>query len=650
VRSTKLNSNHSSPGQPCLKGFSQKAGATHPPQFDTELSDFLSPNGRWLAYPATPIGCWEIFLQPFPAPLRCGDFPFGRARRLTRGPGAKLGLRWFPDSRSIAYLCDETGSEEYSLYHQPLTGPARKIETGFAVEPNFAISPTGQIACFESGTGKLYLLPKLLIDITYPGRSLTFSPDGRFLAAVAETSGQDTGLFLISTTTGQILLDKTPPAQDPVFSTDSSTLAFSDLSGERATLIVYSISTGQFTRLESLPDGCRASSRHDLTQPAFSADGHSFVCVAANGPESALVLCHCEQAFPSERSNLLLNGEIPSIRDCQSAPTGYAAKPRQLAVTPSPGLCSRPTFTPDGDSVIFAFENAEYPPALWRYAIKSGVFSPLMRPEMNLRAIPAKPAQADYPPRRCPEKITYPSLDGQPVPALLYRPANPTGAAVVYIHGGPNWLCQNHWDENINDFLERGWMVLAPNYRGSTGYGRTWQLANRRDPGGGDCDDILAAADYLIQAQLAESHKIAVTGRSYGGYLTLMALIRAPEKWCAGSAVAPFFDFFNREGMREDVIRWDIENFGDPAERPEFFRERSPKFQLKKIQTPLQLISGANDFRCPAAESLAARDELQRLGKSVDLCLYPDEGHVFLKSKNILHARQKRLEFLAKYL
>ncbi len=192
--------------------------------------------------------------------------------------------------------------------------------------------------------------------------------------------------------------------------------------------------------------------------------------------------------------------------------------------------------------------------------------------------------------------------------------------------------------------------MLAPNYRGSTGYGRSWQLANRCDPGGGDCDDILAAADFLTQAQLADPQKIAVTGRSYGGYLTLMALIRAPGKWCAGSAVAPFFDFFNHEEMREDVIRWDLENFGDPAERPEFFRERSPKFHLDKIRAPLQLISGANDFRCPASESLAARAELQRLGKSVELCLYPDEGHVFLNSRNILDARQKRIQFLAAYL
>jgi dipeptidyl aminopeptidase/acylaminoacyl peptidase len=597
------------------------------PLIDTELSDFLSPDGRWLAYPANPSGRWEIFLQPHPA---------GRARRLSTGPGAKLGLRWFPDSFTLAYLRDETGSEDYSLYIQPLPvprspagdAPARKIETGFPVEPNFAISPSGQIACFESGTGKLYILPNLLTDLGCPGRSLTFSPDGRYLAAVAETGGQDTGIFLISMETGQIILDKTPPAQDPVFSPDSATLAFSVSVGERSTLTLYSLSTGKFTPLDIL-------SNIDLTQPAFSPDGRSLVCVASNGPESILLLCHCERAFPSERSNLRLNGETASTGDCRAAIT------RWLAVTPAPGVCSHPTFTPDGESVIFAFENAKHPPALWRYTVKTGLMKPLppfSNPENGGRR------------GKGVEHITYPSLNGLPVPALLYRPTNPTGAAVVYIHGGPNWLSQNHWDEHINDFLERGWTVLAPNYRGSTGYGRSWQLANRFDPGGGDCDDILAGADFLIREQLASPEKIAVTGRSYGGYLTLMALIRAPEKWCAGSAVAPFFSFFASEHIRPDVLRWDIENFGDPRQRPEFFRERSPQFHLEMIQAPLQLISGGNDFRCPAAESSAARDELARLEKPVELCLYPDEGHVFLKSKNMLDARQKRLDFLAKHL
>jgi len=578
------------------------------PIIDTELSEFLSPDGRWLAYPANSTGRWEISLRPYPA----GAFPSGRARRLTTGPGAKLGLRWFPDSQAIAYLCDETGSEEYRLYVQAIHSPARKIEAGFPVEPNFAISPTGQIACFESGTGKLYIIPNgcratSRHDLGCPGRSLTFSPDGRYLAAVAETDGQDTGIFLISTATSQIILDKTP-AQDPVFSPDSSTLAFSDLSGERSTLTLYSVSTGQLTCLNILPSA-------DLTQPAFAPDSTSLVCIASTGPEATIASFDLTQH--------ILHTTSPAL-----------------------GICSRPVFTPDGETVIFAFENADHPPALWQYTVKTGVFFPLTRPELNLRAAPAKPAQADL----TITHSTYPSCDGLSVPALLYRPANPTGAAVIYIHGGPNWLSQNHWDEHINDFLEHDWMVLAPNYRGSTGYGRSWQLANRFDPGGGDCDDILAGADFLVREQLASPEKIAVTGRSYGGYLTLMALIRAPGKWRAGSAVAPFFDFFSREGMREDVIRWDIENFGDPDNRPKFFKERSPKFHLEKIQAPLQLISGAHDFRCPPVASLAARDELRRLGKSVDLQLYPDEGHVFLQSRNILDARRKRLEFLKKYL
>jgi dipeptidyl aminopeptidase/acylaminoacyl peptidase len=191
-------------------------------------------------------------------------------------------------------------------------------------------------------------------------------------------------------------------------------------------------------------------------------------------------------------------------------------------------------------------------------------------------------------------------------------------------------------------------VVLAPNYRGSTGYGRAWQHANRFDLGGVDTQDVVAGADYLVREGLADAARIAVTGRSWGGYLTMTCLTQYPDRWAAGSAVVPFLNWFTAHAnSRQDLQHWDVENFGDPEENRDLWRERSPFFFLDRIQAPVQLISGAHDIRCPASEALQARAELVAWGKVCDLVLYEDEGHSFLKIENVLDVKKRRLAFLA---
>ena len=180
--------------------------------------------------------------------------------------------------------------------------------------------------------------------------------------------------------------------------------------------------------------------------------------------------------------------------------------------------------------------------------------------------------------------------------------------------------------------VSRGWAVLAPNYRGSTGYGREWQLASRFDLGGCDTEDVVAGADYLVREGLADPARIAVTGRSWGGYLTMTALTGYPDRWAGGSAVVPFLNWFTAHAnSREDLQHWDEENFGHPERDRELYYERSPFFFLERIAAPVQMICGAHDVRCPASESVQARDRLLALGKTCELVLYADEGHSFLK-------------------
>ena len=192
---------------------------------------------------------------------------------------------------------------------------------------------------------------------------------------------------------------------------------------------------------------------------------------------------------------------------------------------------------------------------------------------------------------------------------------------------------------------------MAPNYRGSTGYGRDWQYANRFDIGGVDTDDVTAGVKYLLENKLADPQRIAVTGRSHGGYLTMTCLTRYPDLWCTGSAVVPFLNWFTaHRNSREDLQHWDIQNFGDPKENHDLWYERSPFFFLDNIKAPVQLICGENDPRCPPSESIQARDKLLEIGRDVDFMIYQGEGHAFLKTENVVDAEVRRVNFLVKNL
>ncbi len=302
------------------------------------------------------------------------------------------------------------------------------------------------------------------------------------------------------------------------------------------------------------------------------------------------------------------------------------------------GIYSHPRFDVSGKSLLFIFESPRLPADLWQLDLNGKEFVQLTH---------SLPPDIDTSNFIVPEEVWYPSIDGVMVPAILYRPRKPRAPALVNIHGGPNWLYQCNWHPLMSYLAAQGWAVLAPNYRGSTGYGRPWAQANHMRIGELDTFDCAAGAQYLVSEGLADPAKIAVSGRSHGGYLTMTCLTEYPDRWAGGSAVVPFMNWFTcHENARADLQHWDIENFGDPVQNADLWRRRSPFFYLDRMQAAVQLICGANDPRCPASESVAARDRLQQLGKPVEMLLYADEGHGFLKLENVIDHELRRLTFL----
>jgi dipeptidyl aminopeptidase/acylaminoacyl peptidase len=252
--------------------------------------------------------------------------------------------------------------------------------------------------------------------------------------------------------------------------------------------------------------------------------------------------------------------------------------------------------------------------------------------------------------------VHYPSKDGKwQISAFVYVPYNAErngkNAAVVYIHGGPDYQSQNLFNRNIQYLVNQGFFVIAPNYRGSTGYGKEFADADRFDMGGGDLQDVISAAEWLKKTGFVEPKKIAVMGPSYGGYLTMMAVTKAPELWAAGVPIVPFVNWFTEIENEDPLLREsDLALMGDPIKEKARYQDRSPIYFVDQIKAPLLLLAGGNDPRCPHTEAEQVASAIKKRGGVVELKVYENEGHGFAKVENQIDAFTRVANFLKKYV
>jgi len=598
------------------------------PNVDNGLKFDISPNGQRLIFSWNKTGKWELWemslrerqLEAAPSILEVASSERTNALLATTSQvdGAKFSPRFSPDGTQIAYALDMDGSESYHIILHDLSTNTSKDLTpriAYAHQPNFAWSPDGKMLAVLSdkhGQFALHLLPvdgtegRMIKNVFHPCWDVVWSPDGQWIAIEAESTASDRSIYVmpinrprktgkgkaIKVATTEIKLN----AQHPAWSPDSKFLAFSGENGEWHDIGLFNVETQEITWVNE--------SAGDDSQPAWSRSGDVIGWIHSDGAKTSFQFKKGSDAIREKR-----------IGD---------------------GVHSFPQFTSDG--VVILYEDPAHPCDLWKMNLEDNSIQQLTN------SLPKEFSDAKF---VSPEEVFYAGKDGMKIPALIYR-AEDDKRAVLDIHGGPNWNLQFSWNPILSYLASQGWTVLAPNYRGSTGYGKAWQNASRFDMGGVDTHDCAAGAKYLMEQGFT---KIAVTGRSHGGYLTMTCMTMYPELFAGGSAVVPFLNWIkSHKNSREDLQHWNIENMGDPEENHQLWMERSPYFYLDKVNAPVQLICGGNDPRCPASDSLDARDKLVELGKQVELLLYKDEGHSFLNIENILEAETKRVEFLTKVL
>jgi dipeptidyl aminopeptidase/acylaminoacyl peptidase len=234
------------------------------------------------------------------------------------------------------------------------------------------------------------------------------------------------------------------------------------------------------------------------------------------------------------------------------------------------------------------------------------------------------------------EHIWYPSADGREIPALLYRPRDiPPGTrlpALIHIHGGPTGQFFRVFEPFTQWLVSKGYVVLAPNVRGSTGYGKEFREANLNDWGGGDLEDVVAGARYLMSLPEVSPERIGIFGVSYGGYMTYMATVKKPELWKVGCASVGMTDlrllYDNSMPHFKYYLR---QQLGDPDENAVLWADRSAITHADKLQCKLLMIHGANDPRVPLEQARVYRDKLLSVGKTLgedfEYVEWTDQGH-----------------------
>jgi dipeptidyl aminopeptidase/acylaminoacyl peptidase len=252
--------------------------------------------------------------------------------------------------------------------------------------------------------------------------------------------------------------------------------------------------------------------------------------------------------------------------------------------------------------------------------------------------------------------------DGRELPVWVTLPAGHqprTGSpAVVLLHGGP-WVRGGYWRwSELEQFLaSRGYVVISPEFRGSTGYGQAHYQAGFRQWGQAMQDDVADATKWAQAQGLAD--RFCVAGASYGGYSTLMGLVRDPELYRCGVAIVAVTDpFLYLQGswwIDDDISgygrRYSLPRLvGDPERDAAMLKAASPLEQAARITRPLLLMHGGRDLRVPVQHAERLREALRAAGREPEWVVYPDEGHGFLRLDNRVDMARRIEAFLGRHL
>jgi dipeptidyl aminopeptidase/acylaminoacyl peptidase len=561
-----------------------------------------SYDGTQVAYFSDETGRIELWVLEVATGER-RQVSHGEVPRSIRAP-----VVWDRQGTALAFARDAGGNEQHDVWLFDLeSGVANQVtETPSAQEIPVEFSPDNQRLSFLStrnGQLDLYTMGRdgsevmQLTTATWPVQGGRWSPDGTHLTVMTNESSnlKNVDVYLAAADASGVrkVWSTRDGARDVAvdWSPDGRLLAVTSDESGVSRPGVLDVETGRVRRLGS--DGVEESSLQ------FSPDGRLLLTVR------------------NENARL-----FPVIHDLEADSECVPALPAGASI----GFPSDASFAGASTAQI-AFSTDQARPSLCLYDLQSGETRTLLAPEYG----PIDPAV--FVPA---EDVYYKTFDGLQIHALLYRPRGIVEGervpAMVVPHGGPTGQYSHGFNAIFQFFANEGYAVLAPNIRGSTGYGVAFRDMALKDWGGGDLQDLVAGRAYLTALPYVDPERVVIWGGSYGGYMTFMAVTKEPALWQIGVPIVGISDLQALYSQSMPHFKYYLqEQMGDPEENADLWQDRSAANFAGNVQAKLMILHGVNDPRCPISQARIFRDRLLEAGKiegrDFEYVEFGEEGH-----------------------
>ncbi len=584
----------------------------------------LSPDGATFAL----VHSGQIALLP-----RAGGWP----TTLTSAAGGKSGIAWSPDGKRLAF------ASQGSIWTVSAEGGSPQ-----------------RLTSAPPGGGD----PRQATD-----RDPRWSPDGHWILFTSGRRGNNS--LLVVSADGNVTISLTPASEEAAegrWSPDGRRILFvgradSYFSGRLEVLPFDATRLGTPTVLYTAP--IDRGGGWSIRGAEWSPDGRSAVTVLQNdgwnhlyllptsgGDPKQLTTGNAEDSDPQFSPDgktiaFTSNRGLPESTNLWTVPV-HGGSPQQIATFATAGTTSDPTWSPSGDTLFFHHGSSSEATDLFSVSIAGGPHDPVALTHTTPQTL----AHAF----QLPERVTWKSGDGQEIDGLLYKPrlSKPGSKrpAVLWIHGGPEGQDTFHLDGWAQYLAQQGYVVLEPNYRGSSGFGEVFRNRNVEDSNGGEVDDVAAGAHLLVEKYNVDPARIGIGGGSHGGTMVAYAVTRYPELFAAAEELYGVVDreLFVYRTNPQSATRWMMKMGGKPSEKPENYRRADVLLSVDKVRTPLLVLHGENDPQVPPAESELFVRDLRKQGKTVFYFTYPNELHGFSQPAHRLDAWGKQVAFFDHFL